>query len=600
MMRSVLRSAALAGLVVVASLAQAFDVKDLERMVAELDRHIARNPDYVYPIKCVIEKDDDVNAGATVEFGDDEDEKPQALMLVNTGLIKHFKESERLIRAVIAHELGHLSKGHPTAGRFKPGDLSNMHTRQREHEADVVGAAALVACGYPKQDMIDVLMELDKLNGDAPLMSVIGADHPTGAQRAAEIADDPMVYRALAEFQIGLAFAENRKYGPAMAAFDRAVVKEPKLVEAYANAAQAALIRYYENLPANVRSLWFRPDFGPMLALPVAGRPAPVITDLDRQMYQAAMARVATAIQKDPNSAKAKELQGLGLVLDPDANASNLKQGRDILAKLLGETANPEDKLRLANNLAVGLQRSGNLSAAIDALMAAQKTTDIFNPTLGENLGAMGTPNVSGDAAGLAAAVLEVWLQNVPPANTNYQKVKTAYVELCKKNNFAVKELQTSPIYLCSVTGVNVKGKEISIFEPIKVAVDSFGKADKAWRFSDEYADMLEYRWDNVQLNLLGDDDGVIRVTCYEPGSFMTIRPRDVSLDGEYKVTVGMTKDELNNFIDVSKGVTKPFVRCGELEDWVYFPSLLMGVCIKDDKVVGITVSPYDWHKLRN
>lgn len=600
MMFRICRPLLLVAIAGAAAFAHAFDVKDLEKMVAELDSHIARNPAYEYPIKCTIEVDEEVNAGATVEFYDDETKKPRALMIVNTGLIKHFKESYKLIRAVVAHELGHLSKGHPTAGRFKPGDLSNLHTRQREHEADVVGASALVACGYPKQDMIDVLLELDKLNEGAPLMSVVGADHPTGAQRAAEIADDPNVFRALAEFQIGLAFAENRKYGPAMAAFDRAVAKEPKLVEAYTNAAQAALVRYYENLPTNVRSLWFRPDFGPMLAPPVAGRPAPVITDLDRQMYQAAMTRINVAIQKDPNSVKAKELLGLALVLDPDAGASNLKQGIDTLTAVAKVVANPDDQLRLANNLALGQQRSGNLNAAVNTLLAAQAKTDIFNPTLGENLGAMGAPNVTGDMASLTAAVLQTWLENVPPANTNYAKVKASYEEICRKNNYAVKKLETFPIYLCSVTGVIVKGKEISIFEPVKVAVDSFGRADRAWKFSEDYADMLEYRWDNVQLNLLGDDDGVIRVTCYEPGAMMVIKPRDPSVEGEYRVTVGMTKADLAKILNVDKGVTKPFVRCGELEDWLYFPSLMMGVCLKDDVVTGITVSPYDWKKLKN
>lgn len=601
-MNARLARALVAGLLCLVPLASnaEFTKADLEKMVAELDRYLPHNPGFEYPILCIIEENPEENAGATGTYSDDNDRIPQATMIVNTGFIKWVKEDKNLIRAVVAHELAHLSKGHPIGTRFKPGDLSNLHTRQKEHEADVVGASALVAAGYDKRDMLKMLLKLDDLSEGAPLMAVLGSDHPSGALRAAEVADDPTVYRALAEFQIGLAFAENRKYGPAMAAFDRAIEKEPKFLEAYANAAHAALVRYYENLPTNLRALWFRPDFGPLLAPPLIGRASPVVTDLDRQMYQAAMARVAKAIEVDPTSSKAKELQGLGLVLDPDAKPESLKAGLDILTKLNAGSANPEDKLRVANNLALGQQRSGDLTRALATLMAAQKTTTMFNQTLGENLGSMATPTVAPADAPLAAGVLQTWLENVPSANPNYDKVKRAYTELCNKHSLVVKNVSSFPIYLCRVTGISVRNQEINIFEKVTDAVAKFGKADKAWKFSDDYPDMLEYRWDNMQINVLGDDDGMIRVTSYDPGSFLEIKPMDESLQYSYKVSVGMSKADLDKVINVANGITRPFVRCGTLEDWTYFPGLMMGVCLKDDKVIGITVTPYDAKKLKS
>jgi len=139
-----------------------FTQADLEKMVEKLDKAIPENPNFKYPVKCTIVTKDDVNAYATLtKEGNDN----RATMVVYSGLIKQIDGDQRLIRAVVAHELSHLSLGHNAAINPKARDLRNLWTRQQEFEADATGAKALVKLGYSKKDMVDMLLFLDKLQG---------------------------------------------------------------------------------------------------------------------------------------------------------------------------------------------------------------------------------------------------------------------------------------------------------------------------------------------------------------------------------------------------------------------------------------------------
>lgn len=593
----VFRKVALKGVAVLAALSMAvlgaaeFTEEKLKAMVTELSVHLPQYPGYTYPVKASLEKNEKINAYATVERIEGE-EKPQAVMVVFTGLVDFFEGEEALIRAVVAHELAHLSKGHPTSGGYKVGEVQTVFIRQLELEADAVGAGCLAEAGYSKDDMIRVLMKLDELGKNSGLMHQIGADHPTGATRASVVADNPLVYRSLADFQLGNAFMQNRRYVQAISAYERAVVKEPNFPEAYINLAQAKLMDYYDKLPQSTKEAWFRPDFGPVLLETGVGSRALDISAADRRRFTEAVAAINLAIEKAPANGRAQELKALALVLDPEGQGANLSEGITMYREMIRSAMTGADVLRYSNNLAIGLQRQSDVRGAVAVMMEAQEKSPLFNRYLAQNLGAKGLEYVSDDAIALALGVVYAWLQNTPSSHEDYTQLRDAYVNTCAARKFEAREVKPLPTYLCQATTITIRGGEISFMEPVMSVVERFGKAQKAWKFNDDFPDILEYRWDAEQFHVVSDRDAIFRLTSYDPGSFLTLKPLNDTVQTEFQVTVGMSKADFAKILNPENGVKISLVRSGTVEEWLYFPGVMMGVCIDGDKVVGITVTP--------
>ena len=118
-----------------------FTVADLQKMVDELSPYLPEDPRFAYPIKCIVEDKNEVNANARiiVDPKAPKDAKPQAKMTVYTGLLTFMKEM-RLVRAVVAHEIAHLSKQHLGKG-YKPKDL-DLICEQKLHFLMTTGLVA--------------------------------------------------------------------------------------------------------------------------------------------------------------------------------------------------------------------------------------------------------------------------------------------------------------------------------------------------------------------------------------------------------------------------------------------------------------------------
>lgn len=570
-----------------------FTQKDLERMVRELDAFAPKHPDYLYPIKAKLVEEDEVNAYATLEKPE-AGKKPQTLMVVFTGLVKEMKGDARLIRAVVAHEIAHLSKGHVSGPSFIPGDLANLYTRQQEFEADATGAAFLQRAGHSKQDMVDMLMFLDKLEGRGPgWLGKLSGDHAAAVARASEVADNPLVLRSLLSFDLGLAFMECRSFAHAARAFDRAIEQQPKFFEAYVNAAQAALMDYYNQLPVGVQNAWFRPDFGPMITQPKFGR-AVEIDEKDRKRYNAAMARIAKALEANKEDSRTLEVAALALILDPDGKPDSLKAGMDYLRELLKNAIVPADKLRYANNLAVGLQRSGDLTAATKLLLDTQMTTNVYNAALAENLGSKPIEPSAKERDQTAAAVMHTFLLNSPPAAENWARVEQNYLSFCKKANLQAQEVKRKPVFLCQVASIFVDGVERSMFSPIEDFEKSLGTPDARTIYDEKYPDLMEIRWLGGDFTLLAERGQAMRVTSYRKGAYVLLKPVDESVKTSFRIEVGMNKSDFSKVLDPSKGQAKQLVRGGKLEQWSYYPGLNLGVLMVDDRVAGVTATPVE------
>lgn len=570
------------------SLAQSFTTADLEKMVKEIEVYSDKFPEYVYPIKASVVESKEINAYATVEK--DKNGKWQGVMVVFTGFVEFCKGDLKLIRACVAHEIAHLSKGHCTMPGFKPSDLDNLWTRQQEFEADIVGASILQKAGYSKNDMINLMLKLDELSR-GPWLGRLTGDHASGKARAAQIDDNPLVLKSHLDFEVGLAFMESRKYRLAMDSFDRAIAKEPKLLEAYANSAQAAIMFYYDNLPLPVKETWFRPDFGPMLAPPPIAARDGAVRDEDRQRWEAARARIAKAMEVNKDDLRTLELAALILILDPDGKTDMIAAGTDLLKTVLAKALVPEDRLRYANNAGLGLQRSGKLTEAVNLMLATQKGNSVYNPALAENLGVSEVPKGDSETNITAASVMLTWLDNTAASHPRYMKIKGNYEAFCKGAELKVMDFAAKPVYLCKIMSVNEAGTDLGMFEPYGKFAATLGKPDGALRYDDRYPDLMEVRWKNGQFAVLTERDEILRVTSYSPGAYADLKAVDANLNFEFKVTVGMSKADFSKVLNPDKAVKKNFIKTGTMEEWHYWSGLNMGVLFKDDKVAGITAT---------
>jgi hypothetical protein len=567
-----------------------FTQADLQKMVTELDKVIPENPKFKYPIKCSVDKDDEVNAYATLTK---EGEDHRATMVVHQGLVTAIGGDERLIRAVVAHELSHLSLGHVLDIDPAARDLKNLWTRQQEFEADKYGAIALEKSGHAKKDMVDMLLFLEgrrSRNGD--WLGRLTADHADPKFRAAEVSDDPTSLKALLTFDTALAYEDARSHLYAQLLFESAAEQWPALTEAYINAGKCGLLFYYDNLAVGVRNAWWRPDFGPLITTPhVASRGGSEITDEDRERYKDAMESINKAVSKNGPNSQAQELLALAQVLEPDAKKDVVDKG---IAWFEAQAAASADaaKLRYANNAGLGYQREGNLQKAYETIMVAQKTTGSFNQALGENMGLVKVSGRSKEDDKLAADVMFTWLNGTTKLSDRWDTVKKTFDEVCTTAGITPKPIEPQPAYLCKVTTLVTSGKELGLFLPEAGVRDVLGTPGLRTTFTKRYPDLAELRWHEGNISVFTERGNIMRLTSYEPGAYLVLKPVDKTSQTTIQIKVGMTKAELWDSLNEKASVQKDLAKAGQVETWTYFPSLNMGVLIDGDKIKAITVSP--------
>ena len=590
-----------------------FTTADLEKMVAELSKYLPDDPRMTYPVLCVVEKNDDVNAYASPFFAKDapKGQKPRANMTVFTGLFKWMNNDVRLVRAVVAHELAHLSKKHVGTG-MKAADLDLIFTRQQEYEADATGAAVLEKCGYSRKDMTDMLLRLGEVGRTAPASLKVMGDHADCQRRAANVDRSNLVLRSMVSFTNGEAYMDVRAFNKAKEQFDKSVEQAPTFYEAKFNAAQASLLFYYDKLDPVVREAWYQPDFGPSMLLPLRDGKGGELTALDEANFAEALKRIRAAIEAEPKRQEGSELLGLALVLDPNGNSSNISEGIRTLEKSITTAVTADDRLRIVNNLAIGYQRQGNIATAIDKMFAEQRKSTKYNGFLAANLGSQPLPDkIKGADATLAVNVLYTYLSNTNPQAIGYAKIETNFNSLCQKFNLKTKEITRRGVPICTAFSIVDGGRTVFLLDPFANYYKKIGAVEAIQGYSNKYAGLLEFVWQGGNFTILTDkgfseddkNDGkitpelvaeleVIRVTSYNPGAYLEMRSADAKVDVAYRVTVGMTLEEFNRFLDSESGEAKQLIHNAAMEEWIYFHGLNFGIYVKDKKVAGITVCP--------
>jgi len=126
---------------------------------------------------------------------------PGGHVFITRGLIEAAKSEDELA-AVIAHEIAHIQLGHGLRAIQTNRDLQDWlsqfslsgaqtiadrlnagFSRVQEFDADITAISLLAAAGYNPQSMVEMLRELDKIQGRAGMGSGFGKTHPSPASR---------------------------------------------------------------------------------------------------------------------------------------------------------------------------------------------------------------------------------------------------------------------------------------------------------------------------------------------------------------------------------------------------------------------------------
>ena len=448
--------------------------------------------------------------------------------------------------------------------------------------------------------MVDMLLKLGESSAAWPGSDKILGDHADTARRASAVSDNNLVLRSMVSYTDGEAYLDARRYLIAMKAYDKAAVDAPTFYECKYSAALAAVLNYYGNLQEGVVAPWYLPDFGPTLVFPKAEGKAEGVNDQDRSNYAMALAHVKLAYDMRPTAFHSLELQGLALVLDPDGKPEAIQEGIKSLNEAMTKATTDQQKLRTANNLALGYQRSGAVTKALKTMLEAQRDTTKYNEFLAVNLG----QQVPGDEfkadASKAETVIYTYLSRTSSLAKGYDKAKENYKSLCSKFGFTPREIKDTPIYLCNVLTLTEKGKTVKILDNLDDILGLFGKPQNSYRYSETYEGMKEFVWDSGDFSIVtdarkvGDEtvNEVLRITSYTTGSSFEILPRNQTINTKFRITVGMSVSDFNKILDIKGGVARDLVKAGAIEEWTYFTGLNMGVLVKDNKIAGITVAP--------
>ena len=166
---------------------------------------------------------------------------------------------------------------------------------------------------------------------------------------------------------------------------------------------------------------------------------------------------------------------------------------------------------------------------------------------------------------------------------------------ICIKAGIQANEIKPKAAFLCQVVTLVTNNKEVGLLLPISGTKKMLGEPEQAITFKDEWPDMQELRWNGGGLSIFTERGNIMRITSYQVGDYLELKPFDTTSQMTIPIKVGMTKADLFAVLSEGASVKKNLAKGGKVEEWSYFPDLGMGVLIEDDVVKGITVTPVQY-----
>ncbi|MEM6671601.1 MAG: M48 family metalloprotease [Planctomycetota bacterium] len=548
------------------------------------------------------------------------------LVIFYDGIVAALDRDDRLVRAVVAHELSHLAQGHvrevtrPKSPMLLYPDVRYYFIRQVEFEADAAAAKMLDAAGYSRTDLEDALLQLHAVHREFGVswLRGISDDHGSWLERITRIAPTDDRYAALSAFERGLAFVECRRPAQAMIAFERALEIEPMLDEARFGLARALLQEYYDQLPDLVRDEWLRPDFGPQLTLDdvfaVRGAAA---TAADRRRWNA-VREVVLALPRPVSPGHYELLLGTVDVLHPDGDPSIVTAG---VARLQGGMLQPSVarrhreriRLALANNAALGLHRLGETDGALGLLSA--ELEDLFGHERYLHLSNVARLTLIAVHFATSEVVVEMLREAMRASRADSERYANARGALERIGSSIGADLLASgppsDLQVCRPTVVEMApGVRVGLFADVDGAIDSLGSPDVDERVHPDYEAFRVLAWRDergaTDLVALIEDGRPLKLTTYRPGSAVLLEPAEESDIRTIRIEIGATADELDEVLDglelswdrvpgqrfLARSVVDGDDDALDEELWTYLPDLSLAVLVEDGVLRGLTMTP--------
>ena len=593
-----------------------FSAQDLEHLVAELTPHSPLHPPLSGSVVSSLAESQRPTAKAYPERSPDGSLTPRVEL--TRGIVELLQDDPRRIRAILAHELAHLSLGHFKRPDLAGEDLRLFHSRQQEHEADLEAVRILERAGHRRTDLVDVLRALnawERREGIGWFQTVTG-DHASPLMRIALLDPNPDLFDAMARFELGLAYLECRAYRAAVQVLEEAALMEPALFEASFDAARAELQDYYAHLPRGLSGTWLRPDFGPLLTdaeLIHTRGSTPGPEDLKR--YRRATERLDD-LPPWPDVGLARRLRATAAVLHPTGDPETIADGIETLTRLLTDTdtVDPETRLSLANNTALGLERTGRVAEAW-ALLESEVANNpwVIGPLVLHSMARL-VPRVDKlqDEKLIADLLLGLYLE-APPESTARTDAREALRSLLGEQKLErhLDGLSGSSLHLAPPTAMVVDGASLQLFAMLAPDDSPLGPPSLTGTAHEHY-DRLKFAcWKNADeeppdVIALFEGDRLVKLTSYRPGSSVSLRSLAQVDERERQVFVGMARDALESILKRTTLNRRP-VRTGlfgrelfgqterldtNLESWHYLPDWNLGVLIENGVVTGLSVTP--------
>jgi hypothetical protein len=316
-----------------------------------------------------------INAFATAIYRDG---KLVPIVRVTNDMIEKVIEGDpHRMAYVLGHELGHLLKGHiriTKADRERAAFVKTVFGRDKEIEADRVGATLAVKAGYSFEKGLKAILRMKELGLDYSSFEGLGLDHPSWDTRLERMdTEKAQLWKAMAAFNNGVVFLVTEQFGYAEACFEKVVKEFPNAYEAWANLGFARLMRYCDQLDkADLREFgigqivtggfYFRAE-----AIKVRGRNA--------DLWKAAVAALNESNRIKSDQTRVIANLGLAYLIHPDgkntAEASRFLSAAAITAEREG--AHPLAHAGLLINLGVATLDGAKSEAGLARLDEGEK-----------------------------------------------------------------------------------------------------------------------------------------------------------------------------------------------------------------------------------